>query len=110
MRLSFVAFAYLSASIASAQVTVPTVSIGTPGNVGDPLTTYGSLRFTYNIVTADVTHSQDAEILNARAKSLQSGQPRDRAASEGQGMQSGAWPASAPAQLHFDEETTHAPQ
>ena len=109
-KLAGLLVACVSTSIASAQITIPTVPIGIPGNAPDPTTGFGSVAYTYNIGTTEVTNSQDAEILNARAKSLQSGQPRVHAASEGQGMQSGAWPASAPAQLHFVEETAHAPR
>ncbi|MFN7316600.1 MAG: formylglycine-generating enzyme family protein [Phycisphaerae bacterium] len=56
----------LGASFASAQITIPTVSIGNPGNAADS-TGYGSVAYTYNIGTTEVTNAQYAAFLNAVA-------------------------------------------
>jgi sulfatase modifying factor 1 len=59
----------LAATSALAQVTIPTVTIGNPGNAPDPLTGnfYGSVAYTYNIGTTEVTNAQYAAFLNAKA-------------------------------------------
>lgn len=57
------------ASIAAAQITIPTVTIGHPGNAPDPITGYGSVAYTYNIGTTEVTNAQYAAFLNAVAAS-----------------------------------------
>lgn len=61
----------LGASVASAQTTIPTVPIGNPGNAADPFTggLYGSVAYTYNIGTTEVTNAQYAAFLNAKAAS-----------------------------------------
>ncbi len=64
----------LGASIASAQITIPTVPIGNPGNAadpndGDPTEAFGSVAYTYNIGTTEVTNAQYAAFLNAKARS-----------------------------------------
>jgi hypothetical protein len=41
----------LCTSVASAQITIPTVPIGNPGNTADPATGFGSLAYTYHIGT-----------------------------------------------------------
>ncbi|MFY7808318.1 MAG: SUMF1/EgtB/PvdO family nonheme iron enzyme, partial [Fimbriimonadaceae bacterium] len=56
----------LGASFASAQITIPTGSIGHPGNAADS-TGYGSVAYTYNIGTTEVTNAQYAAFLNAVA-------------------------------------------
>jgi formylglycine-generating enzyme required for sulfatase activity len=59
----------LGASISGAQITIPTISVGDPGNAADPLTgnLYGSVAYTYNIGTTEVTNAQYAAFLNAVA-------------------------------------------
>jgi len=53
----------LAASSAMA-VVIPTVPIGNPGNAPDPATGFGSVAYTYNIGTTEVTNAQYAEFLN----------------------------------------------
>ncbi len=59
----------LAASIASANITIPTVPIGNPGNAADPATSnlFGSVAYTYNIGTTEVTNAQYTAFLNAKA-------------------------------------------
>lgn len=67
--ISAAAFATIlgfGASLASAQITIPTVPIGHPGNAPDS-TGYGSVAYTYNIGTTEVTNAQYAAFLNAVA-------------------------------------------
>ncbi len=59
----------LSASIASATITIPTVPIGNAGNAPEPLTGLGSVAYTYNIGQTEVTNAQYAAFLNAKAAS-----------------------------------------
>ncbi len=59
----------LGASIASSQITIPTVPIGNAGNAADPTTGFGSVAYTYNIGTTEVTNAQYAAFLNAKAAS-----------------------------------------
>ncbi len=68
---AFAAVTSLAASTASAQITIPTVTIGNPGNAADPFTgnLYGSVEYTYNIGTTEVTNAQYAAFLNAKAAS-----------------------------------------
>ncbi len=61
------AFAGLSASVASASITIPTVPIGSPGNAADASTGFGSVAYTYNIGTTEVTNEQYTAFLNAVA-------------------------------------------
>ena len=70
-KLSIVAVAVVGATIASAQITIPTVPVGNPGNAADPATggLYGSVSYTYNIGTTEVTNAQYAAFLNAKAAS-----------------------------------------
>ncbi|MFO0491869.1 MAG: formylglycine-generating enzyme family protein, partial [bacterium] len=58
----------LAVSGASAQITIPTVTIGNPGNAADPTTGYGSVAYTYNIGATEVTNAQYAAFLNAVAR------------------------------------------
>jgi formylglycine-generating enzyme required for sulfatase activity len=58
----------LGASLASAQITIPTVTVGNAGNAADS-TGYGAVAYTYNIGTYEVTNAQYAEFLNAKAAS-----------------------------------------
>ncbi len=57
----------LGASIASASITIPTVPIGNPGNAADQATGLGSVAYTYNIGSTEVTNAQYAAFLNAVA-------------------------------------------
>lgn len=74
---SFISVAALAAytvsgpavSTASAQITIPTVPIGNPGNAADPTTGFGSVAYTYNIGQTEVTNAQYAAFLNAKAAS-----------------------------------------
>jgi MYXO-CTERM domain-containing protein len=59
----------LGASVASAQITIPTVRIGNPGNAGTPNGGLGSVAYTYNIGSTEVTNAQYAAFLNAKAAS-----------------------------------------
>jgi formylglycine-generating enzyme len=59
----------LAVSTASAQITIPTVPIGNPGNAADPTTGFGSVAYTYNIGSTEVTNAQYAAFLNAKAAS-----------------------------------------
>jgi sulfatase modifying factor 1 len=59
----------LAVSTAAASITIPTVRIGNPGNAADPTTGYGSVSYTYNIGTTEVTNAQYAAFLNAKAAS-----------------------------------------
>ncbi len=60
---ALVAATGLAASSAVA-VVIPTVPIGNPGNAADPTTGFGSVAYTYNIGTTEVTNGQYAEFLN----------------------------------------------
>jgi formylglycine-generating enzyme required for sulfatase activity len=60
----------LAVSSALAQVTVPTVPIGNPGNAPDPAfggLGWGEVGYSYNIGTTEVTNAQYAAFLNAVA-------------------------------------------
>jgi formylglycine-generating enzyme required for sulfatase activity len=61
----------LAVSTASATITIPTVTVGNPGNAPDPATgnLYGSVSYTYNIGQTEVTNAQYAAFLNAKAAS-----------------------------------------
>lgn len=61
----------LAASTATAQIIIPTVPVGNSGNAPDPSTgnLYGSVSYTYNIGTTEVTNAQYAAFLNAKAAS-----------------------------------------
>jgi hypothetical protein len=59
----------LGAPIALAQIAVPTVPIGNPGNAADPATSRGSVGYLYSIGTTEVTNAQYAAFLNAKAAS-----------------------------------------
>jgi formylglycine-generating enzyme required for sulfatase activity len=52
-------------------VTIPTVPVGNPGNAGDVQSqgTFGAVGYEYRIGTYEVTNSQYAEFLNAKAAS-----------------------------------------
>ncbi|MDX2018431.1 MAG: SUMF1/EgtB/PvdO family nonheme iron enzyme [Planctomycetota bacterium] len=54
---------------ASAQITIPTVPVGDPGNNWDSNNGRGSVWYTYNIGTFEVTAGQYAAFLNAVARS-----------------------------------------
>jgi len=57
--------------VASAQITIPAVLMGNPGNTSDPSTggLYGSVAYRYNIGQTEVTNAQYAAFLNAKAAS-----------------------------------------
>jgi sulfatase modifying factor 1 len=59
----------LAVSTASAQITIPTVPIGNPGNAPDPTTGFGSVAYIYFIGTTEVTNAQYTAFLNAKAAS-----------------------------------------
>jgi MYXO-CTERM domain-containing protein len=66
-----------AAVTASAQITIPTVPIGNPGNAADTRSAdgpyqgnfYGSVAYSYNMGTTEVTNAQYAAFLNAKAAS-----------------------------------------
>ena len=60
-------FIGLAGSTTLASITIPTVTIGNPGNAADPTTGFGSVPYTYNIGTTEVTNAQYATFLNAVA-------------------------------------------
>ena len=62
-----VTVAACSATSAMAQITIPTVPIGNPGNAADPTTGYGSVAYSYNIGSTEVTNAQYAAFLRAVA-------------------------------------------
>lgn len=70
---AFVTLTALSISTASAQIIIPTVPVGNPGNSGDTRVSsdgtsgYGSVAYTYNIGSTEVTNAQYAAFLNAVA-------------------------------------------
>lgn len=55
-------------STASAQVVIPTVLIGNPGNAADPATGYGLVAYPYNIGQHEVTNFQYSVFLNVIAR------------------------------------------
>lgn len=57
----------LGAFHASAEITIPTVPIGNAGNAADPTTGFGSVAYTYNVGSTEVTNAQYAAFLNAVA-------------------------------------------
>jgi len=59
--------ALLALGSASSAVEIETVPVGNPGNATD-VTGYGSVSYTYNISTYEVTAGQYSEFLNAVAK------------------------------------------
>lgn len=63
---AFAAAEALAISVASASITIPTGPVGNPGNAADS-TGYGSVAYTYNIGTTEVTNEQYAAFLNAKA-------------------------------------------
>jgi formylglycine-generating enzyme len=63
---AIVAVTGLGALSAAASITIPTVTIGNPGNAADS-TGFGSVAYTYNIGTTEVTNAQYAAFLNAVA-------------------------------------------
>lgn len=67
--VAFAASAALSTPAAFAQLAIPTVPVGNVGNAPNstPLGPYGSVAYTYNIGTTEVTNSQYATFLNAVA-------------------------------------------
>lgn len=66
---AFAAIIGLAASIASAQITIPIVPVGSAGNPADPTTGFGSVAYTYSIGTTEVTNAQYTAFLNAVAAS-----------------------------------------
>lgn len=69
-RVAFAAFATVAlAGTALAQITIPTVPVGNAGNAPNTtsLGAYGSVAYTYNIATTEVTNAQYAAFLNAVA-------------------------------------------
>lgn len=63
------AYTGLATSAALAQVNIPTVPVGNAGNAPNMTTLgpYGSVAYTYNIATTEVTNAQYAAFLNAVA-------------------------------------------
>lgn len=59
----------LVASSASAAITIPTVTVGNPGNTADSSAGFGSVAYRYNIGQTEVTNAQYAAFLNAKASS-----------------------------------------
>jgi hypothetical protein len=60
----------LGASVASAQVTIEFITVGNPGNAGDPATFgNGPVAYEYRIGTFEITNAQYAEFLNVVAAS-----------------------------------------
>jgi len=68
----------LAASSALAQITIPTVTIGSPGNAADPadgdsstpgVQNFGAVAYTYNIGTYEITNAEYAAFLRAKAAS-----------------------------------------
>ncbi len=62
----------LAGTSALAQITIPTVPIGNPGNAADPLTfnpPCGAVPYAYNIGATEVTNAQYTAFLNAKAAS-----------------------------------------
>lgn len=57
----------VAVSAASAQVTIPTVAIGNPGNAPDPTTGLGTVDYAYRIGATEVTNAQYTAFLNAVA-------------------------------------------
>jgi formylglycine-generating enzyme required for sulfatase activity len=77
-KLSIVAVAVVGATIASAQITIPTVPIGNLGNAVDPLNfipfnpfvpPFGAVPYAYEIGATEVTNAQYTAFLNAKAAS-----------------------------------------
>jgi formylglycine-generating enzyme len=64
---AFASVTALSAPSALGQITISTVPIGNPGNAPDPATGRGSVAYTYNIGSTEVTNAQFASFLNAVA-------------------------------------------
>ena len=65
---TIVAAIILSATLVQAEVVIDTVSVGNPGNPGDlDHEDYGSVGYTYDIATYEVTAGQYAQFLNAVA-------------------------------------------
>ena len=58
-----------AAATATANITIPTVTVGNPGNANDTTTGswWGGVGYTYNIGTYDVTNTQYTAFLNAVA-------------------------------------------
>jgi|GEM_PF-564332 len=59
----------LQSLAAAAQITIPTATVGNPGNAPDPTTGYGSVAYAYNIGRTEVTNAQYSAFLNAKAAS-----------------------------------------
>jgi len=61
----------LCAPVAALAVTIPTVPVGNAGNANDPSTgnVHGGVAYRYEIGATEVTNSQYAEFLNAKAAS-----------------------------------------
>jgi sulfatase modifying factor 1 len=57
------------ASCAVAAVNINWTTVGNPGNAADPLTTFGAVGYSYQIDQYEVTNSQYADFLNAKAAS-----------------------------------------
>ena len=58
----------LAATSALAQITISTVPVGNPGNAADPSSGWGSVAYSYNIGTYEVTAGQYTAFLNAVAR------------------------------------------
>ena len=55
---AFAAVSVLGASAALGKIAIPTVRIGNPGNAADPTTGFGSVAYSYNIGSTEVTNAQ----------------------------------------------------
>jgi sulfatase modifying factor 1 len=70
VRLTAAAWAAMAWIVpAMAQVTIPTLRIGSPCNPADPARPYGSVDYLYNIGQHEVTNAEYAAFLNAKAAS-----------------------------------------
>jgi formylglycine-generating enzyme required for sulfatase activity len=60
----------LAASVSVAQIDIPTITIGNPGNAPDPSTgnQFGAVSYLYNISITEVTNSQYVAFLNSVAR------------------------------------------
>ena len=59
----------LTATLACAQISIPTVLVGNAGNPADPATGFGAVPYLYRITTTEITCGQYVAFLNAKARS-----------------------------------------
>lgn len=66
---AFSAFAILGGHAAVGSINIPTAAVGNPGNAADstPNGPFGSVAYTYEVATTEVTNAQYTEFLNAVA-------------------------------------------